>query len=181
VVVVGAADGKFVIPLATAGYDVTAVEVNSSALYGAEGMPSGQLDETYEGGGLIGALRQQNLERQVTVINADICDVQVASGDALWTSCSWHYSMNHSQPLSVFVDALTRCVSPGGLLGAEYFMPVSAPHVQSEHYIEQGAIWSYLPGWRPVWEAYTPPFVEQPHLAQPEPHIHRMGFVVARR
>jgi hypothetical protein len=51
--------------------------------------PSGQPDETYEGGGLIGALRQQNLERQV--INADICDVQVARGDALWTSCSWRF------------------------------------------------------------------------------------------
>jgi SAM-dependent methyltransferase len=181
VTVVGAADGKFVLPLAQAGYQVTAVEVNRSALYGDGEASSGQPDEAYAGDGLVGLLRRHDLEEQVTVIRADVREALMPGSDALWTSCSWHYSLNHGQPLSRFIEALTRCLTPDGILGAEYFMPVSAAHVESEHYLEHGAIWRYLPGWHPLWDAYTPPFVEQPHLAHPEPHIHRMGFIMARR
>ncbi|GAA4536519.1 class I SAM-dependent methyltransferase [Amycolatopsis samaneae] len=181
VAVVGAADGKFVAPLAKAGYEVTAVDVNGSALFGTDGASSGQPEEAYDSGGLAGLVRQARLEDRVTIIEGDVRELEVPPCDAVWTSCSWHYSLNHDQPLDVFIDALTRCVKHSGILGAEYFMPVSAAHVASEHYLEQGAIWSYLAGWSPTWDAYTPAFVEQPHLAQPRPHIHRMGFVVARR
>lgn len=181
VVVVGAADGKFVIPLVEAGYNVTAVDINGSALYGSIGVARGNVNETYPGDGLIGSIRQTQLESRVTVVNADIRSVDIFRRDALWTSCSWHYSVNHDQPLRVFIDALARCVRPGGLLGAEYFMPLTLTQVRSEYFLEEGEIWRYLPDWEPAWEAYTPPFVEEPHLGQPESHVHRMGFTVARR
>src|SRR5207248_5166934 len=160
-------DGKFVVPLAQAGYKVAAVEVNGSALYGTPARRNGQARETYDAGGLMGTLRQMQLESQVTVVSGDVCEVELPRSDAVWTSCSWHYSMNHDRPLAVFVDALTRCVGPSGIFGAEYFMPVAVTHVEREHYLEQGAIWSFLPGWRLVWEAYTPRSSKRPTLANP--------------
>lgn len=179
VVVVGAADGKFVLPLLNAGYDVTAVEVNSSALYGALGDVRGNAAERYETEGLMGSAKATGAYDRLTIVDTDIRTADLFARDAVWTSCSWHYSMNHDQPLDRFISALKRCVRPGGLLGAEYFMPLSVAQVASEHYLEQGEIWRYLPGWSPQWEAYTPPFIEEPHLGQPERHVHRMGFALA--
>lgn len=179
VVVVGAADGKFVIPLIQSGYMVTAVDVNNSAMYGSSEVLKGKTEELYSDGGLMGAVRETGLEDQLTAINSDVRTVNISLHDALWTSCSWHYSWNHDQPLDRFLDALKRCVRPGGVLGAEYFMPVAPMHVEAEHYLEQGEVWRYLNGWRPIWEAYTPIFVESPHLGQPEVHVHRMGFLLA--
>ncbi|XVS65992.1 hypothetical protein ACQPYE_08040 [Actinosynnema sp. CA-299493] len=179
IAVVGAADGKFVLPLLKAGYDVTAIEVNSSALYGALGVVRGKATEKYETDGLVASARAADVHDRLTIVDTDIRAANLFARDALWTSCSWHYSMNHDHPLERFVSALKRCVRPGGLIGAEYFMPVSVTHIALEHYLEQGEIWRYLDGWLPRWEAYTPPFIEEPHLGQPERHVHRMGFVLA--
>ncbi|MEV6448484.1 class I SAM-dependent methyltransferase [Amycolatopsis sp. NPDC051716] len=183
VLVVGAADGKFVLPLAEAGYRVTAIDVNASALFGKQGVPSGQVEEKYPGSenGLEHRIHARQLTSRVSIIHGDICDEKIPPHDALWTSCSWHYSLNHFRPLGSFIEALKQCVRPGGYFGAEYFMPVSMSHVDSEHYLEQGAIWNHLNDWKATWEAYTPPFIELPHVGQPESHIHRMGFVLASR
>ncbi|WP_192909787.1 class I SAM-dependent methyltransferase [Gandjariella thermophila] len=179
VVVVGAADGKFVLPLLRAGYSVTAIEVNNSAVHGYGDTRKGKAAERYSGGGLTAAAREVGLQDKLTIVNADVRTADIFPRDALWTSCSWHYSLNHDQPLSRFFDAMKRCVRPGGILGAEYFMPVAPKHVETEHYLEQGEVWRYLQGWRRNWEAYTPVFVEAPHLGQPDVHVHRMGFFIA--
>jgi hypothetical protein len=181
VVVVGAADGKFVMPLVDCGYEVVAIDVNRSALYGGTA-PAGSTKEAYPAdGSLAHLLEQRGAKGQVELLNLDVRSIEMFPRDALWTSCSWHYSMNHDQPFDTLMRALTSCVRDGGLLGAEYFMPCSASQVASDFFPDVGEVWSWLRGFSKEWEAYTPPFVEAPHLGQPEPHVHRMGFFVARK
>jgi hypothetical protein len=54
-------------------------------------------------------------------------------------------------------------------------------HHGIEHYLEAGAIRHYLTDWQILWETYTPPFIEAPHVEQLHEHVHRMGLVIAGR
>lgn len=177
---VGASDGKYVIPLAAAGYQVTAIEPDATAVHGGEVELPGHVHGTMLG--LHRRLAGEGVADRVTVVEDDL----LAAGglpphDAVWTSCSWHYSINHTRPLGHFVDAMRALCAPGGLLGTEFMMPVQARHHDIEHYLEEGAIRHYLRDWPLLWESYTPTFIEDPHVQQLRPHPHRMGFAVARR
>ena len=161
VLLVGASDGKFVEPLLAQGHYVIAIDNDTEAL---------------------GRLADTQPSDRLEIIAADILDLDVIpKADACWTSCSWHYSRNFSRPLSDFISAMADSLADGGWFGAEYMMPVALPHVKAEHYLEPGEIWRYLPGYNNLWEAYTPTFIEMPHPGQAEEHVHRMGFVVARK
>ena len=165
VAIVGAADGKFVLPLARAGAHVTAIDCDREAL-----------------NGLRQRLTTEQLTERVQIITGDLLDlIDFEVHDAVWTSCSWHYSRNHHRPLKEFIDALEQRCAPQGLLGAEYMMPIEARHQRVEHYLPEGRIHAYLPDWHPIWETYTPTFDEAPHPGQPEVHQHRMGLFIGRR
>jgi hypothetical protein len=133
--------------------------------------------------GLRSRLAAAQLTDQVQIVHADVLQLKdIEPADAAWTSCSWHYSMNHHRPLADFIDSMSRlCKSPGGVFGAEFMMPIQPRHFDIEHYLEAGEIRRYLPGWDIMWETYTPPFVEAPHIGQLDEHVHRMGLVIARR
>lgn len=167
VLVVGASDGKFVLPLAGEGLTVTAVDVDGEAL----------LEDAHS---LRRRAALQGLADKVRCLHGDICDIAVGDHDAVWTSCSWHYSRNFDRSVSSFIDALKSHVRPNGILGAEYMMPVELRHVEVEHYLEPGEVWGYLPGWTRLWDAYTTVYREEPHPGQAEPHVHRMGFMMAQ-
>ena len=51
----------------------------------------------------------------------------------------------------------------------------------TEHYPEAGELRRHFSGWDVLWESYTPPFVEAPHIEQLNEHVHRMGLLVAQR
>lgn len=181
IAIVGAADGKFVLPFARAGCTVTAIECDKLALDGAIQTQPGGSEMVIPG--LRQRLKTEGLTDQVTVITADLLDLtdELELHDALWTSCSWHYSRNHTRPLKDFLDAFTALCTPAGLLGAEYMMPSEPKHDRIEHYLGEGQIRAYLPGWSPIWETYTPLFEEDPHPGQPRRHQHRMGLFIGRR
>lgn len=131
--------------------------------------------------GLRQRIETEQVAGQVKIIPQDLFETaDLGPCDAVWTSCSWHYSVNHSRPLRDFTARMLALCDLGGLLGAEYMMPVESRHEIIEHYLEQGAARYYFDGCEPLWEAYTPPFTEAPHIGQPEPHTHRMGFIIAR-
>ncbi|WP_433185669.1 class I SAM-dependent methyltransferase [Actinoallomurus sp. CA-150999] len=180
VCVVGASDGKFVIPLAEHGYRVLAIERDPQAVHGGPVTLPGHVP-----GDMLGLRRRLDIERvaaNVDIIEADLLEQDVLpTCDAVWTSCSWHYSVNHRRPLADFIGRLHALCAPTGILGAEYMMPVRTRHTTIEHYLEKGEIRRYFERWRLLWEAYTPTFVEDPHVEKLKPHIHRMGFVVAER
>lgn len=180
IAVVGASDGKFVLPLARNGYRVHAIERATAAIDGGPVVLPGGRDGWMAG--LRRRLAEEDLGALVNVEAADLLDLTTpAPHDAVWTSCSWHYSTNHHRPLSDFIDRLKTLCRSGGLLGAEYMMPVEPRHHTVEHYLDEGQILRYLEDWPVLWETYTTPFIEDPHVEQLRPHVHRMGLVICRR
>jgi SAM-dependent methyltransferase len=182
VCVVGASDGKFVLPLARLGIHVVAVDCDPIAVDGGPITLPGSIAGTMMG--LRKRLAEEGLTDRVEIVQADLLTASewIQPMDAVWTSCSWHYSINHRRPLAEFISALLHLCRPtGGTFGAEYMMPVEPRHFTIEHYLPEGCIRAYLGGWQIDWETYTPPFVEAPHVEQLAEHVHRMGFIVATR
>lgn len=168
VLIVGASDGKFVLPLAAMGIKVTAVDVDGEALLvGSRSLKT--------------RAAERGLDSLITCRHEDIRDVYVGEFDAIWTSCSWHYSRNFDRPLSDFVDSLKKHTKPGGVLGAEYMAPIEIKHVMVEHYLEPGEVWGFIGPWERLWDAYTTVYREEVHPGQENPHVHRMGLAIARR
>lgn len=119
---VGASDGKFVLPLAAAGYRVVAIERDVVALHGGDVHLPG--DSQAHALGLIDRLKLEELHARVEVVEDDFLDGEPLGlqCDAVWTSCSWHYSANHHRPLGEFIDRMQRLVRPGGMFGAEFMI-----------------------------------------------------------
>jgi len=180
--VVGASDGKFVLPLARRGVRVVAVERDPHAVNGGPVTLPGRTRAHMPG--LRQRLEEEGLGGLVDVVEADLLNAWLGTEpfDAVWTSCSWHYSVNHTRPLASFITAMADLCRPhGGLLGAEYMMPVEPRHLRVEHYPEQGEVRRFFQGWTIDWETYTAPFLEAPHVEQLAEHIHRMGLIIATR
>jgi len=182
VCVVGASDGKFVLPLARRGLRVVAVERDPLALDGGPVILPNQGAATMPG--LRKRLAEEGLSERVQIIETDLLDltVELPHVGAVWTSCSWHYSANHARPFADFITAMTGlCPGAGAVLGAEYMLPVQPHQLAIEHYPEQGEVRRFFRDWTIDWETYTPPFIEAPHVEQLSEHVHRIGLIIATR
>lgn len=181
VCVVGASDGKFVIPLAEAGWIVAAIEVDSTALYG--GMVEFPEIGPQKISGLAQRLRLEGLEQQVEIINDNFLTCNLPNiCSAIFTSCSWHYSRNHNSPVRKFIERMQALVARRGILCAEYMMPCEPHHENQEHYLKEGELRRYFTdNWEVLDEFYSVPFAEKAHVGNLADHIHRMGFLMARR
>ena len=78
---------------------------------------------------------------------------------------------------------MLAAVKVGGVFCAEYMMPVHVEHFTSDRYMVEGQLCHYLSrgSWTILEQFYTQPFVEAGHVGTREDHIHRMGFLIARR
>ncbi|MGW1235769.1 class I SAM-dependent methyltransferase [Streptomyces californicus] len=182
VAVVGASDGKFVLPLAAAGYRVVAIERDAVALHGGDVHLPG--DSRAHALGLIDRLKLEELHERVEVVEDDFLDGEPLGlqCDAVWTSCSWHYSANHHRPLGEFVDRMQRLVRPGGMVGAEFMMPVERRHHMIEHYTSPERLHPHFSGdWEVLLTLRTTEFTERAHVSQLHDHTHRMGLLLAAR
>jgi hypothetical protein len=182
VAVIGASDGKFVLPLAAAGYRVIAVECDPLALHGGEVHLPG--DVNAHAMGLIDRLKLEELYDRVHVVEEDFLDSQPLDTlcDAVWTSCSWHYSANHHRPLAEFVARMQLLVRAGGLFGAEFMMPVEPRHHLVEHYTSPEKLSRHFTSaWHVLLTLRTTEFTERAHLGQLQDHTHRMGLLLAAR
>lgn len=182
VAVVGASDGKFVLPLASAGYRVIAIERDRDALHGSKvTLPGDVVSPTM---GLIDRLKLEALYDRVQVVEEDFLETgfRDAACDAIWTSCSWHYSANHHRPLADFVARMQSLVRPGGLFGAEFMMPVEPHHRRVEHYTSPGRLSRHFADdWTVLLTLRTNEFTERAHVGQLQDHTHRMGLLLATR
>ncbi|MEV5307933.1 MULTISPECIES: class I SAM-dependent methyltransferase [Streptomyces] len=182
VAVVGASDGKFVLPLAAAGYRVVAIERDAVALHGGDVHLPG--DSQAHALGLIDRLKLEELYDRVEVVEDDFLNGEHLGlqCDAVWTSCSWHYSANHHRPLGEFVDRMQRLVRPGGIFGAEFMMPVERRHHMIEHYTSPERLHPHFIGdWEVLLTLRTTEFTERAHVGQLHDHTHRMGLLLAAR
>ena len=182
VAVVGASDGKFVLPVAAAGYRVIAIERDPLALHGGAVRLPG--DITAQATGLIDRLKTEDLRDRVQVVDGDFLTAHIVSGpcDAVWTSCSWHYSVNHHRPLADFIGRMQQLVRPGGLFGAEFMMPIEPRHFMTEHYTSPERLSRHFAaGWTILLTLRTSEFTERAHVGQLHDHSHRMGLLIALR
>ncbi|MFF3243832.1 class I SAM-dependent methyltransferase [Streptomyces sp. NPDC002870] len=182
IAVVGASDGKFVLPLAAAGYRVLAIERDPFALHGGEVSLPG--DITARAMGLVDRLKLEALYGRVQVLEEDFLQTgtRQAKCDAVWTSCSWHYSANHRRPLADFVSRMQSLVRPGGLFGAEFMMPTEQRHIGIEHYTSPEKLRRHFTDdWRVLLTLRTNEFIEPAHVGQLQDHTHRMGLLLATR
>ncbi|WP_274031861.1 SAM-dependent methyltransferase [Streptomyces sp. MMBL 11-1] len=134
--------------------------------------------------GLIDRLKLEELHEYVEVAEDDFLDGKPLGlqCDAVWTSCSWHYSANHHRPLGEFVDRMQRLVRPGGVFGAEFMMPVERRHHMIEHYTSPERLHPHFIGdWEVLLTLRTTEFTERAHVGQPHGHTHRMGLLLAAR
>ena len=179
--IVGAADGKFVLPLLRQGWEVVAIEDDLTALHGGMAeLPGGKSSRIP---GLLGRLRDEGILSGVEIVEADFltCELPL-SCDAAFTSCSWHYSKNHRVPVSVFIRKMQAIVRARGIFCAEYMMPQEERHHNVEHYLAEGALREFFGNeWSVVDEFYTEPFLEKAHIGNLNDHSHRMGFLLAVR
>lgn len=185
VCVVGAADGKFVLPLLAAGLEVTAVEVDPVAIGGGPvELPDGRLVHSR---GLREALAVSSApSSQATVLQGDFGELAPTLDQgcfqAVFTSCSWHYSRNRGHGIAEFVAAMSRLLCVGGLFCAEYMMPIAPEHASRGHYLERGQLRALLEAEHQVlMEWFTEIYGEAPHVGNPVDHEHRMGAMLARK
>ena len=182
VVVVGASDGKFVLPLAAAGYHVIAIERDPLALHGGDVRLPG--DVTRYAMGLIDRLKREDLQDRVQVMERDFLGPELldAQCDAVWTSCSWHYSVNHRRPLAEFVARMQLLVRATGPFGAEFMMPVEQDQHLIEHYTSPERLSRHFASeWTIMLTLRTGEFTERAHVGQLRDHTHRMGLLLASR
>jgi len=180
VLVVGASDGKFVLPLAAAGYHVIAIERDPLALHGGDVRPPG--DVASHAMGLIDRLKREDLWDRVQVLERDFLGPEPldARCDAVWTSCSWHYSVNHRRPLAEFVARMQLLVRANGLFGAEFMMPVEEDQHCIEHYTSPERLSRHFASeWTILLTLRTGEFTERAHVGQLRDHTHRMGLLLA--
>jgi SAM-dependent methyltransferase len=182
ITVVGASDGKFVLPLAASGYRVVAIERDPLALHGGDiRLPA---DITALAQGLIARVECEGLQDCVQVVEEEFLAAapSLVPCDAIWTSCSWHYSVNHQRPLAEFVGRMQHLVRPGGLFGAEFMMPVEEKHFVIEHYTSPERLSRHFAeGWTVLLTLRTSEFREKAHIGQLQDHVHRMGLLLALR
>lgn len=177
--IIGASDGKFVLPLAAKGWHVTALEIDPIALFGGSvEFPKGT---AINSPGLFERVREHSLDANVQIVQDDFYEyVTKNTFDVVFTSCSWHYSRNHHRPVREYILKMQDCVAPEGLFCAEFMMPVEPRHFGSEHYMTQGQIRRYFgTTWNILEEFYTMPFLERAHVGNLSDHVHQMGFFMA--
>ncbi|WP_030458875.1 bifunctional 2-polyprenyl-6-hydroxyphenol methylase/3-demethylubiquinol 3-O-methyltransferase UbiG [Kitasatospora sp. NRRL B-11411] len=182
VAVIGAADGRLVLPLAAAGYRVVAFERDPQALHGGEVRLPGGVDA--HAMGLIDRLKLEELYDRVRVVDQDFLDAEPLGTlcDAVWTSCSWHYSANHHRPLAEFIARMQLLVRPNGLFGAEFMMPVDQRHHLIEHYTSPERLSRHFTSaWTILLTLRTGEFTERAHVGRLQDHTHRMGLLLAAR
>lgn len=179
--IVGASDGKFVIPLDERGWHVIAIEVDQTAVYGGfVEFPKGKQRRM---AGLLHRLKVEGLDSRVEVILGDFLSHELLEKClGVFTSCSWHYSRNHRQPLKEFVEKMQAAVAPSGVFCAEYMMPCEPRHLGIEHYVKERQLPMYFQnGWDILEEFYTPIFPEKAHVGTVVDHIHRMGLLMVQK
>ncbi|MFI7324200.1 class I SAM-dependent methyltransferase [Streptomyces rubiginosohelvolus] len=167
---------------AAAGYRVVAIERDAVALHGGDVHLPG--DSQAHALGLIDRLKLEELHERVEVVEDDFLNGEPLGlqCDAVWTSCSWHYSANHHRPLGEFVDRMQRLVRPGGIFGAEFVMPVERRHHMIEHYTPPERLHPHFIGdWEVLLPLRTTEFTERAHVGQLHDHTHRMGLLLAAR
>ncbi len=205
--IVGASDGKFVLPLTRKGYKTICYDIDSVALMGGEklfpkkrtlemvpsycpnpnrpqykNMPTEPLKIL----GLKGRLDQEGLSKYAEIRCEDFYRNPPSERFGLvFTSCSLQYKANRSMAPGDLLAALGRAVTHNGYLAMEYMMPLENTHSwKAPHYFRHRELRSFFPDrdWEVCYnrEERLPRF-EAAHVDRPADHFHRIGRIILQK
>ena len=204
--VVGASDGKFVLPMLRKGLSVTAIEIDNIAIHGGEkivplprknvvkinykecqGVPE-YPEIPYQkimATGLLERVQKEKLEAKFELLEMDFYhNVSQNQYDAVFTSCSMQYKGNRDLSLQKALQRLQDAVKPGGLLYMDYMMPPEDSHDwKSELFLRTGHIKAFFQnGWKIIHlRELKKPVFEAAHVDRPSDHFHRFGYILAEK
>lgn len=204
--VVGASDGKFVLPMLRKGLSVTAIEIDNIAIHGGEKivpLPRKNVVKiNYKEGqgvpeypeipyqkimatGLLERVQKEKLEAKFELLEMDFYhNVSQNQYDAVFTSCSMQYKGNRDLSLQKALQRLQDAVKPGGLLYMDYMMPPEDSHDwKSELFLRTGQIKAFFQnGWKIIHlRELKKPVFEAAHVDRPSDHFHRFGYILAEK
>lgn len=181
-IVIGCADGKFVLPAARQGWKVVAIDVDANMIDGCPALPSQGIP--YPVAGLRTRLKCEGLTAAVDVRLADyMTDLTIPVGDALWTSGALQYSFNSSYSIQEMTNRLRHMLVVGGLAYIEYMIP-DEPKLKGRPNCPPVSWWrNAFPhlGWRVLKHSVAFSVSDLPHPYTPTPHVHSWGRLLAQR
>ena len=208
VCIVGACDGKFVMPFLRSGMTVTAYELDKVAIYGGQKefpVLRGHIQKVEyvhnpyrnpiykkipsEYRKIVGLKKRAELEGVndlLTIVEDNFYKNPPSHQyNAVFTSCSIPYPCNFDIPVSEIFNSLLSSVCKGGYLYMDYMMPLEDCHEwRPAHYLRRGDAHKYIDkaDWKiiHIYEMSRPIF-EAAHVDRPEDHFHRFGYVLAKR
>ncbi|MGI8426324.1 MAG: hypothetical protein ACR2M4_06940 [Actinomycetota bacterium] len=182
-VVLGCADGKFVVPAARKGVRVYAVDCDEVALFGGrKAQPCGT---TVLMEGLRRRLEREELESLVEIRHADFVAQRAPRRfTAVLTSGAIQYSRNVRYSADEIMCRIIEYVAPAGYLYVDYMLPWEAkyhgrPNCPDE---EWWRWWSRrLAGWKVLYNRVLRPTRDPAHVEYPVDHYHRWGHLLMYR
>lgn len=206
VCIIGASDGKFVLPFLRSGLLVTAYELDEVAVYGGEKdfpvkrdfieplkyIPNPDRNPIYQKipsekrkiPGLKKRVEAEGLEHLLTIKMENFYkNPPQENYEGVFTSCSIPYPCNFDIPVSEIMNALKNSVSKSGYLYMDYMLPLEDCHTwRPQHYLRRGTVKNYFDD--TDWEIVSlyemnKPIFEAAHVDRPEDHFHRFGYVLA--
>lgn len=206
VCIIGASDGKFVMPFLRSGMQVVAYDLDDSAINGgmkefpierddivaAEYTPNPDRNPIYvrvpsEEREILGLKKRVEIEKLTAnlsiVIDNFYKNPPKKTFDAVFTSCSIPYPCNFDMSISHIINVIQKSVTPGGYVYMDYMMPLEDCHTwRPKHYLRRGEIKKYFDNteWKLIslYEMKKPVF-EAAHVDRPEDHFHRFGYILA--
>ncbi len=178
--IVGASDGRFVIPLALNGHKVLAIENDPMSLDGCFIEINGSTKQYL---GIVEKVKNLNLEKSVTISESSFMDFQTNNKfDVVFTSSSWDCGKNDGTVVEDFVKKMQNLVKQDGILCAEYMMKFEEIHLNNPNLLEVGEINKFFNNdWEILDEFYTSVFNDIPHIKKLTIHKHKMGFIMLKK
>lgn len=178
--VLGASDGKFVIPLAAAGCRVTAVDVDPVMLYGGDVQRPGRIEHV---NGLTRNMAEEGVSDNCVIVEHDYMTWRTEDVfDIVITSGSWPYNRNFEYGLAGVVGRMQELTAPGGYLFADYLAPYTDYERTVELYPEPADLDRLFPAerWHTVANEEVG-VIGESHYGAEEWHYHRYAALLMRR
>lgn len=202
--IVGCSDGKFLMPFARTGINVTGYDIDDIALYGGNKVfPIVNKKKNYKYRknfiskeypleerrvlGITERVEIENVSKYVTIEKRDFYkNVPNKKFDIVFTSCSLHYSINKNFSLEDKTQMLQSIVAKDGYLYMDYMMAIDENdyiNYPSNKFYRKAEITNYFDD---NWEIISLkennyPSFEGAHVDCVKDHFHRFGYLLAKR
>lgn len=133
--------------------------------------------------GLAWRLHKENLADRVTIIHADLAEIELPPAYLVITSGALQYSVNLRHAMADMVGKVQAAVAPGGLLYIDYMLPMEERYIGRDNYPSRERWQEYFDEskWEVAYNRVLQPQFEAAHVDLPVDHYHHWGHLLAKR